>query len=95
MPAKLPTPGPIPPAIRLFLLTGLETPAARISGWYDLLVAGQYGRPTLNDLLAEHHATLAAEAQAAGFEPYFARHKKPTGPVVQRWIRAFTAEHEY
>jgi hypothetical protein len=68
----------------------------RLPGWpYEgFLWMPQHGGPGPADVWARHAEALSAEAQTAGFEPWWPT-KKPSGPAVTKWTNAFCERHAY
>jgi hypothetical protein len=47
------------------------------------------------DVWPVHRDALIAEAGAAGFQPFWATKKRPTGAKFERWRERFLREHSY
>ena len=79
------------PAWTLALLTGTY-PAARIAGAVALARAAE---AEAEAIWQRHADALIAEAESAGFAPYYVTQRCPTGARVADWMRRFTEEHRY
>ena len=89
----------VSPAWHWTLMTG-ELPHWPAPGWVNQAQSAEripdgffdYETPG-NAIWAVHGDALIAEAEAAGFRPYWATDQTPMGPAFDRWRDSFLAAH--
>jgi hypothetical protein len=76
-----------------FLMTG-DYATRRLHGWVSLATGDAEG-PALEAVWAQHGASLIADAERYGFQPFGFTKAKPRGAGVERWRLEFLRVHAY
>jgi hypothetical protein len=85
---------PLSPALAYRLMTG-SWAEARIDGWVAAAMLWRDEASHLQAAWEAHGEALTVEADAAGFVPFMASRKRPSGPGFDSWADRFLSEHRY